>query len=990
MADEDPYLPIHQSCFTGNARQLGRLLRTGYNVNELDAHGCTPLILAVRGGFVTIAFQLFDYNADIDVQDAIGKTALMYAVENDDDMLVVHLLARNANPNLKDVLGSWPLMTAVKRGCFPVTGRLLKAVQTQVNIVDSSGCTALYVAAENGCLELVRALVYHSASVHIATRQRKTPLVVAAERGHVQVVEFLVENASNVEAMDAKGYSAAQYACRNGHMDVLRVLFQKGANLAVRDPVDHSTLLMAAVKRGREEMVKFLVTTARLDVNATDVADRPALYYACKYPSLVEFLLHHNASPQMADRSDKTVLMRASQLGDTDVCRSLMQCGINVNYVDVSGNTALMYACIHGKDKAVKVLLDHGACATIADSEGQTPLMLATFMGYGRIVRTLLRHTPAGGVDAQDSLGATALHRACIRNHVSIVEKLLQGGGRAWVADADGQTPLMLACSFGKDDLAKALLAHDNNVEYVNAADHKHQTALYHACKFEHESCVHVLMSHHADLNKPDNSGMTPLMLASILGNTSFVHALVCGGADLNLQDNEQRTALYYACDTGHTDVATWLLHRGADPTLASSSLKTPLMLASVDGDEIVVKAILDVQNDPAYVNLVDDHSMSALHFAVAGERLDIVNALLDHGADIFITSEMGETPLMTAAESGQLTVFQSILAKTVPGFARKAYIDATDDEQQTAMHKAASVGAPSIIKCLKEHGATIESIDEYGNTPLLVATLNKRVQAVQALLECGSHAQINHCNRSHKTALYYALRSRSCLMVQRLLEAGADICPLFHTRAIWSSGYPNDVGPTTLRVMVKHIMQKDPSFLDATNTLGRTALYLMAHSTYDKIDAIKLFLSHGANPWIASSTGLRPIDGARTALIQTTLRNAMDEPDRFFLMHKFRLVQDIHFVQHDARSQESGGEVAAKTRGQKRQKCLTLMNLPSPFQQRLASPSGTVPTLQFECDDPNMKGVLAHICNGHLNNDLFRELQAMMKMKWESSSGNE
>ena len=56
----------------------------------------------------------------------------------------------------------------------------------------NSGATPLYVAAQNGHLDIVKALLEAGADRNQAMNSGATPLFIAAEKGHLDVVEMLL------------------------------------------------------------------------------------------------------------------------------------------------------------------------------------------------------------------------------------------------------------------------------------------------------------------------------------------------------------------------------------------------------------------------------------------------------------------------------------------------------------------------------------------------------------------------------------------------------------------------------------------------------------------------------------------------------------------------------------------------------------------------------------------------------------------------------
>ena len=107
-----------------------------------------------------------------------------------------------------------------------------------INTRNSTGATALMLAAQDGHLEIVRCLVcICGAIVDAADYDGTTPLIQAAWNGHLQVVRFLVsDGGAMVDAKDSGGSTALIVASQDGHLDIVRFLVGHGrARVAVAD-----------------------------------------------------------------------------------------------------------------------------------------------------------------------------------------------------------------------------------------------------------------------------------------------------------------------------------------------------------------------------------------------------------------------------------------------------------------------------------------------------------------------------------------------------------------------------------------------------------------------------------------------------------------------------------------------------------------------------------------------------------------------------------
>lgn len=134
--------------------------------------------------------------------------------------------------------------------------------------------------------------------------------------------------------------------------------------------------------------------------------------------------------------------MIASQNGEIDVVKHIIEHGESLDKQDDRGYTALMYACRDGIFPVVRLLLSAGANGAISTSFGYSPLLCASQNGYHSIVSLLLETVD---VDIQDSDGMTALVLATMNNHLETVRVLLDNGADYSITDASGYTAVMYA-----------------------------------------------------------------------------------------------------------------------------------------------------------------------------------------------------------------------------------------------------------------------------------------------------------------------------------------------------------------------------------------------------------------------------------------------------------------------------------------------------------------------------------------------------------------
>ena len=186
----------------------------------------------------------------------------------------------------------------------------------------------------------------------------------------------------------------------------------------------------------------------------------------------------------------------------------------------------------------------------------------------------------------------------------------------------------------------------------------------------------------------------------------------------------------------------------------------------------------------------------------LATNRLDTssVLLLLNRGANINTTTVDGVTPLMYAAESGNLALLQILVKrganlnkKPIDGATalivasrnnhyeiaeylaiNKADLNIRDAAGVTAVNYAAAFNNFDIMDMLIFYGANKEIADNKGNTPLISASYNNCLEAADLLIQ--NSALIDGKDSDGNTALMTAIQKGNKDIVYLLIDKGADI----------------------------------------------------------------------------------------------------------------------------------------------------------------------------------------------------------------------
>jgi ankyrin repeat protein len=167
---------------------------------------------------------------------------------------------------------------------------------------------------------------------------------------------------------------------------------------------------------------------------------------------------------------------------------------------------------------------------------------------------------------------------------------------------------------------------------------------------------VRRLLQEGAAIDARDQRGRTPVMAATHGNHVDTVEALIQAGADINIRDDRMDNPFLYAGAEGLLDILKLTIAAGADTKLTNRYGGTALIPAAERGHVAVVEQLLT--HTDVDVNHVNNLGWTALLEAIVlsdgGPRhQQIVQLLVDHGADVNIPDKQGVTPLQHARKRG-------------------------------------------------------------------------------------------------------------------------------------------------------------------------------------------------------------------------------------------------------------------------------------------------------------------------------------------------
>ena len=227
-----------------------------------------------------------------------------------------------------------PILRAVRLGQRDVIAQLLVsnpeiANQRFLSSVNGEKVSLLYIAAQEGYLELAADLLAAGALVNAPRKNGGTPLFIAVQHGHRELVALLLAAGASVNAQRKDRATALHIAARAGHLDLAVHLLANGA-LVDAPCKDGTTPLYIAAQNGHRELADILLA-AGARVNAARKDGITPLCIAARngHRELVADLLVAGADPEkkwriFGPRIKKSAIEAARQNHRDDIAQMLI------------------------------------------------------------------------------------------------------------------------------------------------------------------------------------------------------------------------------------------------------------------------------------------------------------------------------------------------------------------------------------------------------------------------------------------------------------------------------------------------------------------------------------------------------------------------------------------------------------------------------------------------------------------------------------------
>jgi len=542
-----------------------------------------------------------------------------------------------------------------------------------------------------------------------------------------------------------------------------------------------------------------------------------------------------------------------------EVVKLLIDSGADIQLKDIRGKTALTYAldALNGshKDPGVpQYLLAHGAQIKVTDSiDDSNPLMTAI---YNEAPMSIIEQLVGNGVDinAQTSMHRSALTIAAEKGRTDVVDYLINQGADL---GRDAEQALNLASANNHAGVVSLLS------RFVTPDDKTARAALD-AAAYDGDVATVLALLQRFDVS--DGQGDKAMMTAISRGHLDVVKLLVEQGVSVNVASNED-TGLLLALWYKHPEIFNYLLQKGADINATTPQL-----------------------------------GRSPLHQAAAHHRLDVVQALIAHGADINRVDKQGNTPLMTVVRSGWYTKEielpesqlkelgkqlvdmskekkEEILNIVSVLLAQNPDLKAQDEDGNNAAFLALKNHLPELLPTILTSPLETGLVNNEGESLMQLSLEQSDFDSILMLSARGENVNVAH---GHITPLILAIKKGNADVVSALINAGADVNQYasdMNALDVISEGRFSDIGKLLLAAEIdlnsfsgtghsalmrsvlytgearcQWLLEAGADVNQQHKLHGDTALHYAVNTR--NLTVVKLLLEHGADPYIKNEKG--------------------------------------------------------------------------------------------------------------------------------------
>ncbi len=650
------FTPFHIAALEGHTDIVRLFLESGVDINIRTAEGWTPLHAAVEHAHLETVQFLLEQGADPNLakRSDLATFPLHSAARNGRLDIVQMLVDHGAEVNVHNKSGKTPRDFAEEIGFSRLTAFFDHITKPEPA---SQAVTYTEIGERIRCGDLEWIKRWWENGAPCASKNYSTPLMDACIHGQAEIARYLLE--TGVKPDSGSCWTPLYFMLlykTSENTEIITTLLEFGADPAIRDaegltvadrwknelpcvplellerlessgmvlePELKNTLALRwAVKDRRHEQVENLLI-AGADPNRTNVFDmKIPLHVAIEQSDveMVRILLKYGAKPNQKNSFGDAMLHDAAESGNLEIVKMLVEAGAIVNRKTDSGSP-IKAALKEGHEDVVDYLIQHGADLESRKTlvyghrveSSSTPIFAALESKRSDLVQKMVDK----GVDLTmiGDNGNTLLHAAVNSGMIEWVRYFIDQGMKLESRNNWKQTPLCIAATTKRKEIAKLLMDRGASVEppeYISpvfynimlyrndlleeslrkdpgaanraSEDHYgenwHKTPLVVALEYDNNEAVDILLRHGSSItgakittHQEGAWGDSALTYVSRTGMKEMLLRFLREKININSKSSP-RPALHCAASV---EIARMLLDNGANPYLRSNEHRTAL-----------------------------------------------------------------------------------------------------------------------------------------------------------------------------------------------------------------------------------------------------------------------------------------------------------------------------------------------------------------------------------------------------------------------------
>jgi ankyrin repeat protein len=402
-----------------------------------------------------------------------------------------------------------------------------------------------------------------------------------------------------------------------------------------------ATSLHEVVKDGTVDEVKEFINDG-IDINQKNEDGMTPLMYAAKNNHRVEVikvLLNNRANINIEGLSQTPLALYAAENENLDIIKTLVDAGMKTSVSDYHGNTALMVAAENNNNhEIVKYFIERGSSLEAVDKWGGNVFERAAYNKNIEVIRTLINYSDNLSADVKKPFLESAYQTALEYNgNFSIINLIKDEKDNIL-----NHNNIIYAINDGNLELVQELLKQDINVNVEN--DIGRTPLMLTIINDYNIDIISKIIKKGANVNARDEDGISAIVFAAVnYSNPKIIDLLSQNNANLRTRDKFGNNSLIVSGINSNENIFSKLLsYEGLEVDQTNSGGWNVLFFAAKFNDNL--KVIKTIANSNININAKDKKEKTALMLAAENNKPEVVNYLLDQGADGSLKDSNGKT----------------------------------------------------------------------------------------------------------------------------------------------------------------------------------------------------------------------------------------------------------------------------------------------------------------------------------------------------------